>query len=267
MIVLSVDVASGRAAMFGVPRNMVGVPLADESKPAVPNGRYPGLLNSLYVYAVGHPKYFPGGDVRGYRAVIGAVQELVGVKIDGAVVVELVGFVKLVNAIGGVWIDIPNRVVDNSYPLETGGKKIRVVFDPGCQKLTGRWALAYARTRHQDSDYGRMRRQQAVLLAIAHQTDPLALLPKVPELLEVAGDHVWTTLKRDQIGSIAELAARVDPSEVETVTFTPPNYPSYVNTAWIKKIRRVVRNVFDGPAPKPTPSPSGTEAPIDTCRG
>lgn len=267
MIVLSVDVEGGRAAMFGIPRNMTGVPLAPESKAAFPNGRFPGLLNALYVYAMGHPRNFPGGDARGFRAVTGAVQELVGVKLDGAVVVDLIGFVKLVDAVGGLWIDIPERVVDNHYPPENGGRKIRITFKPGCQHLNGHRALAYARTRHQDSDYGRMRRQQATLLALAHQTDPIGLLPEVPELLKIAGEHLWTTLKRNQIGALAALAARVDPGEVETTTFTPPNYPSHMTTAWIKRIRREVRNAFDGPAPKPTPSPTGTEAPIDTCRG
>lgn len=266
MIVLSVDVESGRAAMFGVPRNMTGVPLPPESKAAFPNGRFPDLLNALYVYAMGHPRYFPGGDARGFRAVTGAVQQLVGVKLDGAVVVDLNGFVKLVDAVGGLWIDIPERVVDNHYPPENGGPKIRISFRPGCQKLNGHRALAYARTRHQDSDYGRMRRQQAVLLAIAHQTDPIGLLPEVPELLKIAGDHLWTTLKRDQIGALAALAARVDPGEVETTTFTPPNYPSHMTTAWIKRIRREVRGAFDGPAPKPKPSPTGTEEPIKSCR-
>jgi LCP family protein required for cell wall assembly len=266
MIVLSVDQKTGRAAMFGIPRNMTDVPLAPESKRATPNGRFPGLLNALYVYAGGHPRYFPGGDARGFRAVTGAIQELVGVKLDGAVVVDLNGFVKLVNAIGGLWIDVPKRLVDNRYPLENGSHTVRIVIKAGCQKLNGHKALAYARSRHQDSDYGRMKRQQAVLLALAHQSDPIGLLPKVPELLKIAGDHLWTTLPRKDIAGLATLAARIDPSEVETITFTPPKYPSHMTTSWIRKIRKVVRTAFDGPAPKPKPSPSATES-IESCRG
>jgi anionic cell wall polymer biosynthesis LytR-Cps2A-Psr (LCP) family protein len=86
---------------------MTGVPLAPESAGAFRNGRFPGLLNALYVYAMGHPKAFPGGASRGFRAVTGAVQELVGVRLDGAVVVNLAGFVRLVDALGGLWIDVP----------------------------------------------------------------------------------------------------------------------------------------------------------------
>jgi LCP family protein required for cell wall assembly len=265
MIVLSVDLASGRAAMFGIPRNMTDVPLAPESQRASRNGRFPGLMNALYVYAMGHPAYFPGGKARGFRAVTGAIQQLVGVKLDGAVVVDLNGFVKLVNALGGLWIDIPKRLVDNKYPLENGTRKVRIVFNPGCQKLNGHRALAYARSRHQDSDYGRMKRQQAVLLAVAHQTDPLGLIPKIPDLLKIAGDHVWTTLSRKDMASLATVAAKIDPGKVKTVTFTPPNYPSHMTTFWIKKIRKVVRTAFDK-APKPTPSPT-EEPPVESCRG
>jgi anionic cell wall polymer biosynthesis LytR-Cps2A-Psr (LCP) family protein len=110
MVVLSVDVETGRAALFGIPRNLVGVPLPPESAGAFKSGRFPGLLNALYVYAMGHPRQFPGGDARGFRAVAGAVQELVGVALDGVIVVNLAGFVRLVDAIGGLWIDVPKRL-------------------------------------------------------------------------------------------------------------------------------------------------------------
>jgi len=268
MIVLSVDQATGRAAMFGIPRNMTDTPLAPESRRAFPNGRFPGLLNALYVYATGHPASFPGTrDTRGFRAVTGAVQQLVGVKLDGAVVINLNGFVDLVDAIGGLWIDVPTKIVDNHYPQPNGRGKIRIVIKAGCQKLKGLRALEYARSRHQDSDYGRMKRQQAVLLALAHQVDPIEMLPKVPELLKIAGKNFWTTLDRKDIAGLAALAARIDPSATKTTTFTPPKYPSHMTTYWIKQIRKVVRGAFDGPAPKPKPSPTGTEAPVNTCRG
>jgi LCP family protein required for cell wall assembly len=248
MIVLSVEVGTGRAALFGVPRNLTGVPLADESKSAFFNGRYPRLLNSLYVYAMGHPEHFPGGEARGFRAVTGAIQELVGVRLDGAVVVDLQGFVRLVDAIDGLWVDVPERLVDDAYPVPGGGRKIWIVIKAGCQNLDGADALAYARSRHQDSDYGRMARQQRVLLALADQVDPFALLPKVPELLEIAGDHLWTTIDPDDIAGLAALASRVHAGSTETITFAPPGYPSHLDTASIRRIRAVVRGAFDEPA-------------------
>lgn len=260
IIVLSVDVQTGRAALFGVPRNLVGVPLPPESASAFESGRFPGLLNALYVYAMGHPREFPGGDARGFRAMSGAVQELVGVRLDAVVVVNLAGFVRLVNAIGGLWIDVPERLVDSNYPLEDGSGHIRLDIKPACQLLDGRMALAYARSRHQDSDYGRMRRQQAVLLALARQVDPIALLPKVPELLEIAKDNLWTTVPRTDVRGLAELAARVDKTRIKGVLFVPSRYPSHLDSAEIARIRRVVRSVFEGQAAGPSSSPAAPPA-------
>jgi LCP family protein required for cell wall assembly len=262
MIVLSIDVRTGRAALFGVPRNLVGVPLPPESAAAFPGGRFPGLLNALYVYAMGHPAQFPGGDARGFRAVAGAVQQLVGVRLDGMIGVNLAGFVRLVDAIGGLWIDVPERVVDAHYPLEDGSGHIAIDIRPGCQLLDGRMALAFARSRHQDSDYGRMRRQQAVLEALARQLDPLELVARLPELFEIAEDNVWTTIPREDAADMAAVAARVRLGSIRKVLFVPPTYPSQLTDAAIDRIRATVRDVFDVPSPgggagqTPTPRPS-----------
>jgi anionic cell wall polymer biosynthesis LytR-Cps2A-Psr (LCP) family protein len=137
---------------------------------------------------------------------------------------------------------------------------LSVWIKPGCQLLDGRMALAYARSRHQDSDYGRMRRQQAVLLALARQVDPIALLPKVPELLETAKDNLWTTVPRTDVRGLAELAARVDKTRIKGVLFVPSRYPSHLDSAEIARIRRVVRSVFEGQAAGPSSSPAAPPA-------
>ena len=254
IMVLSVQVKTGRAALFGIPRNMVGVPLPPESAGAVKGGRFPGLLNALYVYAMGNPTKFPGGDARGMRAVSGAVQELLGVRLDGMVVVNLGGFVTLVDELGGLWIDVPTRLFDKNYPLEDGSGHMVLDVRAGCQHLGGRMALAYARSRHQDSDYGRMRRQQLVLLSLRRQLDPVKLVPKAPALLRVARDNLWTTIRRQDLRGLAQLAGRVDVRRVARVLFAPSRYPAHLDTAEIGQIRRVARTIFDGPPPPPDPS-------------
>lgn len=256
MIVLSVDIATHQAAMFGIPRNIVNVPLAPEDQSAFPNGRFPQFLNALYVYAMGHASKFPGGDARGFRAVTGAVQELVGVPLDGAVVVDLNGFVDLVNAVGGLWIDIPHSLFDAHYPKPDGTGYIQVSISPGCQKLNGTRALEYARSRHQDDDYGRMRRQQSVLVALDRELDPIALLPRVPDLLNIAKDNLWTTIQPDEIADLAVLAAHVDSHQIETIEFSPPKYPEFLNTKEIKAIQARVQSIFEQPAAAPSASPT-----------
>ena len=259
--VLSVDVATGRVALFSLWRYTGNVPLPPESAGAFKDGRFPGWLNALYVYAMEHPKQFPGGEARGFRATAGAIQELVGVPIDGAIVVNLNGFVDVVDAIGGLWIDIPFSVRDTHYALPDGRGYIEVNFQAGCQKLSGERALEYARTRHQDSDYGRNRRQQRVIVSLGRQLDPIAMLPRVPELLEIARDNLWTTIAPDEIADMAELAARADTTAVQTYLFWPPQTPQRLDTAGIQHVRDVVGTVFDAPSASASPTPEPTSTP------
>ncbi|MBI2781318.1 MAG: LCP family protein [Chloroflexi bacterium] len=261
--VLSVDIASGRIAIFSLWRYTGNVPLPPESAGAFKNGRFPGWLNALYVYAMGHPDQFPGGEARGFRATAGAVQELIGQPLDGAIVVNLNGFVDLVDAIGGLWIDIPFAVRDDRYALPDGRGYIVVNFAAGCQKLNGERALEYARTRHQDSDYGRMRRQQRVLVALGRQVDPIGLLPQVPKLLDIARDNLWTTLQPGDIAGLAQLAARADKNDIQYYLFWPPQTPQRLDTAGIQHVRDVVGTIFDAPTPTsgPTPEPTPPQKP------
>lgn len=77
-------------------------------------------------------------------------------------------FVQLVDAVGGLRIDVPKTIVDNQYPTRDYGT-IAIRFDPGVQQMDGERALIYARTRHADDDYGRAERQQQVLSALARK--------------------------------------------------------------------------------------------------
>jgi LCP family protein required for cell wall assembly len=259
--VVSVEIATGRIALFSLWRYTANVPLPPESAGAFKDGIFPDFLNALYVYAMGHPDQFPGGDARGFRATAGSVQELIGQKLDGAIVVNLNGFVDLVDAIGGLWIDIPFAVHDDHYALPDGrGYKV-LNFSAGCQKLSGVHALEYARTRHQDSDYGRMRRQQRVLISLARQLDPIALLSRVPKLLDIAQDNLWTTIQQDDLAGLADLATHVNKKDVQYYLFWPPQTPQRLDDAGRQHIRDVVGTIFDAPTPEASPTPAPTSDP------
>jgi hypothetical protein len=92
----------------------------------------------------------------------------------------------------------------------------------------------------------------------------LAVLERAPELLRIARDHLWTTVKRTDLASLAELAARVDPDAVQTVLFVPPGYPEYLSTSDIKQIRRMVRHIFDQ-EPSGSGSGSGSGGSAKAC--
>src|SRR5258706_14955420 len=233
--------------MFGIPRHLLNAPLPPESAAAFKGGKFPGLLNALWVYAYQHPNAFPDGGclpvnsdacgaTRGFRAITGAIQQLTGVPLDGAVVVNLNGFVDLVNAIGGLWIRTAH-VYDAAYPLENGSGDVTINITAGCHHLSGHLALPYARSRHQDSDYGPMRRQQQVLVALLHTVDPLALLPKVSDLLEIAKDNVTLAIPAADIGGLAALASRGDPDSIDPIEFAPPPYPEFLTNKEITRIQ------------------------------
>ena len=99
-----------------------------------------------------------------------------------------------------------------------------------------------------------MRRQQSVLLALRRQLNPVAVVPKVPALLEIARDNLWTTVRRQDLRGLAKLASRVDVRRVARVLFVPSRYPAHLDAAEIERIRTVARTIFERPAPAPDPA-------------
>jgi LCP family protein required for cell wall assembly len=145
-----------------------------------------------------------------------------GMKVDFVAVVNFGGFEGLIDALGGVLIDVPVYILDEEYPTEDFGIQ-RVEFQPGAQRMDGKTALIYARTRHQDSDFGRAERQQQVVRAILQEfraKGPLGQALLLPSLLRsVSGDEgaarpVLTTMPIDRLDvllGLMGLGAGLDP--------------------------------------------------------
>lgn len=259
LILLSVDVASGKAALFGIPRYLTNVPLPPRSVNAFACRCFPDYINALFRYAEDHPEWFQGADgERGLRATEEAIGALVGLHLDGRLVVNLQGFVRLVDALGGITINVPGPLYDALYPLPDGSGTIEISWAPGVQWMDGQRALAYARTRHQDSDFDRMWRQQWVLLALRRQMNPCAVITRLPELLEIAADTLSTSLPVEQLPDLLAVAARVAPDGIARYQFWPPDIPRDLDAAALEKIRAMVREPFPAPV---TPAPDVTPAP------
>ena len=240
MLLASVDIATGKAALFGIPRNLINVPLGPESARAFACHCFPDLLNALYVYAGKHPELFPGGEARGYLALQSAVSQLTGVQVDGMLVVDLNGFVRLVNALGGIDIYVPTAIYDAHYPPENGAHAGPIYIKAGQQHMNGHVALAYARSRHQDSDYGRMGRQQTVLLALRRAVTPSSLIPRLPELIDIAGTSLWTDFSPHDMPDILALADRVNAAKIARYAFVPPTIPEYLSAKGVAKVQAMV---------------------------
>ena len=267
MLLIEVDVATGRVAMFGFPRNMVNVPLPPgAARNASPCGCFQKLLNEVYTDATFYyPQLWPGeGSVSGIAAVRATISELTQRPIDAVLVADLWGVIKVVDAMGGIDMNVTESIYDKNYPDPMLGS-IQLRIDSGLQHFNGRLALAYARSRHQDSDYGRMRRQQALLLAIRDQLGAATIL-SAPALAAAAKGYVWTDLPRSSLPNLVDLFSRAATAQVRLYRFAPSAYPAYLNAATIAKIRNVIANAFPAvasPSPSPTelPSPSPSESP------
>ncbi len=208
MIVVSIRPDTGDTAMISLPRNFSGIDL--------PPGFgiwdcqcFPQLLNELYDYAEGNPDAFPGGGEPGPRAIKATIGHLLDLEIHYYAMVGLDGFVGVVDALGGVEIDVPNRIVDETYPHEDGVTIENVVIEAGRQRLDGHLALAYARIRRHADDFARMNRQRCVLGAVIEQSSPLELLARYGSIARVLKDHLETDIPQDRLVDFIDLLPRV----------------------------------------------------------
>jgi LCP family protein required for cell wall assembly len=118
------------------------------------------------------------------------IQNSFGIQPDRYVRMNFQGFTELIDAVGGVTIDVDRTIIDNAYPTEDGGTT-SIRFDPGVQTMDGERALIYARTRHSDDDYQRAARQQQVLSALSLKLfNPLTW----PAVLDTMSRNVDTDL-------------------------------------------------------------------------
>ncbi|HEY5486017.1 MAG TPA: LCP family protein [Candidatus Limnocylindrales bacterium] len=248
MILLHVDIATGRAAMYGIPRDLINVPLPAETAKYYTCHCYgpgPGQLKADFIIdnlwneaANVHPSWYSqygtGNDatskfLRGLGALKGAVSQLANLQVDGAVVINLPGFVKLIDALApnGLSINVPYEVKQQpqyAYSLSDGRRVFNIDIKAGQQLMTGEVALEYARLRHvtgYDSDYYRMKRQQLVLRAVRDQINPCGLLPQVLAILGALGGAVWTDLPQSDVATIAALASKVGTSNTASFSLDP----------------------------------------------
>ena len=101
----------------------------------------------------------------GSQLVMTSISQDFNIRLERYIRLDFNGFVKLVDAVGGITIDVEQPIMDSSYPTDDGGFQY-IQFDAGVQQMDGERALIYARTRHSDDDYQRAARQQQVISAL-----------------------------------------------------------------------------------------------------
>ena len=190
----------------------------------------------------------PGG---GPERTAAAVTQNFGIPLDGWVRVDFNAFVELVDAVGGVEIDVPQAVVDTAYPTEDYGT-MTIEIPAGLQTMNGERALQYARSRHNSSDFDRAERQQQILQALFTSFEQPSTWLRLPAILTAFRDSIETDLTLWQLARLGVAALRVGADGVErlvidremVVPFTTPAGAAVLSPRW-DLIRPRVGEMFD----------------------
>jgi LCP family protein required for cell wall assembly len=262
MIIVSLDKATRTVSMLSIPRDMVDVPMAD--------GRtYRDKVNSLVAYARHHPEQFPGSNGTGFDVLMSALATLTQVPIDYYAKVDLGGFVRVIDVLGGVNVNVAHSFCDPGYDEYgfTNGFSIRA----GLHHLNGQQALGYARVRKAsgESDFTRAARQQEVISGIRDAVVHGGFLNDPIGLLQAVGKTVETNVPRDLLPDLADLATQVGRDETYRAVVTHPLVDSgfdvrgSIQIPDVPAIRALAGTLFpdDGSLPSASyglPKPSGT---------
>jgi len=256
LIVVSIDPTTKQVAMFSLPRDTVNVPLPPGPlRNAYSHGVYPKKINALFTSVRNRPDLVAGTDrTRGYNALKETLGNLYGLDIKYFVEVNFDGFKQVVDALGGVTINVQIPVSDESYPSDTG-RRARVYIPAGIQHMTGAEALVYARSRHSgQGDFDRAARQQRVLTSLREQADIANLIPRIPQLVDAFKATVRTDIPQSELAKMAGLAGSVNTRDIRSYVFSPPRYGSepggdprgYVIIPKVQLIKQAVAAAFSG---------------------
>ncbi|MFB9741466.1 LCP family protein [Pseudonocardia sulfidoxydans] len=233
MMVASVDTRTARTILFSLPRNVQraqfppGSPMAEKFPTGFRDPREPlsgnYLLNAVYAYAHETPGVAPPGptDDPGINLLMQTVTYMLGLPLDYFLEVDMEGFSALIDALGGVTVDV------GPVPLPIGGvlpngAHVRPdgYIPPGVQQLSGEQALWFARSRRDSSDYDRMGRQRCLIQAVLDQKSPASLLSNFQSVARVATQNIHTNMPQDLLPPLVELLSD-NGVNLSSVTFDP----------------------------------------------
>ncbi|RLL48541.1 LytR family transcriptional regulator [Oceanobacillus piezotolerans] len=181
---------------------------------SIPRDSYVHIPGLGYETRINHA-YQSGGT----EGTIETVETLLDVPIDYYVKLNFEGFVDVIDSIGTVRVNVPYEITEGSY---YGTAKVHL--EPGVQKLNGEEALAFARTRKQDNDIERGKRQQEVVKATVQEVTSLDSLFNYEKIIEAVGDNMTTDLRFDEMKSFITYGMEGSNLNFETLTLAGTDY-------------------------------------------
>jgi len=210
MILVRVDPSTKSVTMLSIPRDL-WVPM--------PGG--------------GMGKISTASHTGGLPAAVSVVESNFKVHVDDYVWIGLEGLIKLIDAMGGVNLEITNPVLDDFYPADINTSSpygyYRVALMPGAVHLDGVHALQYVRSRHGDlrGDFARSERQQELLLAMKDQAKHVSIAD-LPDLASALDNEVKTSMSLQRVRQLVSVLDQYNGSNIKRVVLVPP----YTSEGW-----------------------------------
>jgi polyisoprenyl-teichoic acid--peptidoglycan teichoic acid transferase len=279
--VASIDTETGETILFSLPRNLEKVPFPPDSAlaAAYPDGTYDGsgdrlewMINSIYENV---PKQHPGlldSDNPGADATKLAVGASLGLRLDYYVLINMEGFRELINALGGIKVNINERVALGAPSGKDGSEGRWLEVGPN-RHLDGYRAMWFARGRYGYDDYHRMERQRCAMKAIIDQAEPGRVLTRYEAIAQSSKNIVSTDIPSKLLPAFVDLSLKVQRGgPIRSIAFTnkiihsaDPDY-KLIRTMVADALRSDVEpvagsgqnpiSVESGPSKSPSGSPS-----------
>lgn len=215
VIVVSIDTKSHDVDMLSIPRDYwINIPGYGMDK-----------LDTAFAHggSINH-------DMSGVSEVALTLDQDFGIKINFYAWVGLQGFIKVIDTVHGVDVNVIHPVVDDTYPDDVGTKGAaqsnykRVYIPDGPQHLDGPTALEYVRSRHSTNDFDRSARQQQVLSALKLKLDNAGVFSELPQIAKDLQGSVYTSLNPGQILDLGNFARGVDANKIKHLTLGGSKY-------------------------------------------
>jgi polyisoprenyl-teichoic acid--peptidoglycan teichoic acid transferase len=278
VMVASIDTRTGDTKLISLSRNWMRMPFPKDSplykkypqgywNPALGNTEQPEYyLDSMYQNI---PERYPGilgpSDNEGADVLKVSVGAALGIPIDYYMQVNLQGFRTMVDALGGITVNVNYRVpIGGSYGTGPGGgvaEKPRGYIEPGANKhLMGYDALWFARGRYGLSDPSRQERQRCTIKAIVNAADPATLVTKYQAIARAGKELLRTDIPQELLPALVELGLKVKQATVSNVDLhSDKNFPSGRNPNYAA-IRKLVAAAIDPATPVPSSAPTSKPA-------
>ncbi|HET7193804.1 MAG TPA: LCP family protein [Nocardioides sp.] len=221
LTVASIDAETGRTVLISLPRNMAQFPFAEGS---VMDQQFPDgfdcdgcYLNAVSTWAQDHTDLFGNSDNPGVDATIMGVEGITGLKVNYWAMVNLEGFKDLVDAVGGVTLNVRSPI-----PVGGLGSDVTGYIQPGIRRLDGHDTLWFARSREGSDDYSRMARQKCVMDAMLQQISPQSALSNFQSIAEASSEMISTDIPSSEVDRFIDLAMKARNQRVASLSLVPP---------------------------------------------